>query len=83
MNVVPANVKFWKKEETGAAKCDEKERYCPFDYDKPSTSSVEITAYVLLTYVKLGRINEVMPIVRWVVQQKGAFGGYHSTQASC
>ncbi|XP_077965467.1 CD109 antigen-like isoform X4 [Styela clava] len=79
MSTVKANMKFWEKKTTGMSKCEARKEYCPMDDDKPSTASIETTAYVLLTYVKMGR-EDIMPIVRWLVEQRGAFGGYHSTQ---
>nr|XP_039257926.1 CD109 antigen-like [Styela clava] len=79
MSTVKANMKYWVKKTTGMSKCEARREYCPMDDDKPSTASIETTAYVLLTYVKMGR-EDIMPIVRWLVEQRGAFGGYHSTQ---
>ncbi|XP_039256178.2 CD109 antigen-like isoform X2 [Styela clava] len=79
MSTVKENTKFWEKSVVGVSKCEARKERCPFSNDKPSASSIEMTAYILLTYVKMGR-KDVMPIVRWLVEQRGAFGGYQSTQ---
>nr|XP_039256381.1 CD109 antigen-like [Styela clava] len=79
MSTVKGNTKFWKKSIIGISKCEARKERCPFSNEKSSASSIEMTAYILLAYVKKGR-KDVMPIVRWLVEQRGAFGGYQSTQ---
>jgi len=45
--------------------------------------SVEMTAYVLLSLVKLGDVNDLLKarsIVRWLSMQRNSEGGFVSTQ---
>ena len=44
---------------------------------------VEMTAYVLLSLVKLGDVNDLLKarsIVRWLSKQRNSEGGFVSTQ---
>ena len=41
---------------------------------------IEITAYAALTLVAKGAVSEIMPIVRWLINQRNAYGGFISTQ---
>ncbi|XP_017795621.1 PREDICTED: murinoglobulin-1-like [Habropoda laboriosa] len=54
------------------------------DKSKPAISlSIEMTAYVILTLVKLGgddNMIEAMKTVRWITKQMNTKGGYTSTQ---
>lgn len=46
------------------------------------TNDVEITSYVLLTLFETGKttVDEVLPIIRWLVAQRNSYGGFSSTQ---
>lgn len=53
-------------------------------YHRPSSADVEMTSYVLMTYLKVYSrsdiIAEGLPISRWLVQRRNARGGFGSTQ---
>lgn len=48
---------------------------------KPTAEStmVEIAAYAILSYVKLKRSTEALPIVKWLVSRRNSGGGFSST----
>lgn len=53
------------------------------DKSKPSIGlSIEMTAYVILTLLKLGEENlsEALKAVRWISKQRNSEGGFTSTQ---
>uniref|UniRef100_A0A8C4QQE4 Uncharacterized protein n=1 Tax=Eptatretus burgeri TaxID=7764 RepID=A0A8C4QQE4_EPTBU len=45
-----------------------------------SASSIETAAYALLAHLKLGLIEEGLPIMNWLSQQRSHLGGFVSTQ---
>ncbi|XP_017476754.1 PREDICTED: CD109 antigen-like isoform X2 [Rhagoletis zephyria] len=47
-----------------------------------SSSDVEITSYVLLTLFESGKatVDDVLPVIRWLVAQRNSYGGFASTQ---
>ncbi|KAJ6642136.1 CD109 antigen [Pseudolycoriella hygida] len=45
-----------------------------------SSVNVEITSYVLLSYLKAGRIFDAASIAKWLLSQQSSYGGYASTQ---
>ncbi|VBB29465.1 unnamed protein product, partial [Acanthocheilonema viteae] len=47
---------------------------------QPKPVDVEMTAYVLLTYVLRDDIDKAHPVVRWLTSQRNAYGGFSSTQ---
>lgn len=49
-------------------------------YHGPPSGDIEMTAYALLTYIKMGDIPGAARIAKWMTHQRGAFGGYGSTQ---
>uniref|UniRef100_A0A5S6Q9T9 Uncharacterized protein n=1 Tax=Trichuris muris TaxID=70415 RepID=A0A5S6Q9T9_TRIMR len=49
-------------------------------YDKPPSTDVETTAYALLTYLLRNQVDVAFPIVRWLVHNRNALGGFSSTQ---
>lgn len=51
---------------------------------RPVSADVETTAYALLTTLLLteNKIDEGLPIVRWLSSQRNAYGGFGSTQVS-
>ena len=47
------------------------------------SAEIEMTSYslmALLTKDRYAPLNSVMPIVRWLTQQRNAYGGFTSTQ---
>lgn len=50
----------------------------------PSSADVEMTSYVLMTYMVLYSTSEVvvqgLPVSRWLVQRRNSRGGFGSTQ---
>lgn len=49
-------------------------------YKKPNTINVEITAYGLLALLHAGLYAEVLPIIKWLLNQRNELGGFQSTQ---
>eukprot|EP00051_Salpingoeca_urceolata_P027040 m.479780 g.479780 ORF g.479780 m.479780 type:complete len:1606 (+) comp21606_c0_seq1:182-4999(+) len=49
-------------------------------YSSLPAKDVEMTAYALLAHVARGRVADAFPIVKWLSNQRSAFGGFHSTQ---
>ncbi|VDO71903.1 unnamed protein product [Onchocerca flexuosa] len=47
---------------------------------QPTPVDVEMTAYVLLTYMLRDDTDKALPLVRWLTSQRNAFGGFSSTQ---
>lgn len=71
------NFKYWS---TGEEPCSSESPsgYC--GYSVARASDIEMTAYVLLTLLKLESTTELMPIVRWIIKQRNGQGGFRSTQ---
>lgn len=46
------------------------------------SSDVEISSYILLTLLDQAKpsIDEVFPIIRWLIAQRNSYGGFSSTQ---
>lgn len=49
-------------------------------YNSPPSVNVEITGYALLAYIKAGRILDGLPVMKWIIAQQSATGGFKSTQ---
>ncbi|XP_077341242.1 CD109 antigen-like [Lithobates pipiens] len=49
-------------------------------YGKPRTTDIETTAYALLSFIEQRRFLDVLPVLKWLTQQKSSLGGYGSTQ---
>uniref|UniRef100_A0A0R3RKU1 A2M domain-containing protein n=1 Tax=Elaeophora elaphi TaxID=1147741 RepID=A0A0R3RKU1_9BILA len=47
---------------------------------QPKPVDVEMTAYVLLTYMIRDDTDKALPLVRWLTSQRNAYGGFSSTQ---
>ncbi|EJD75505.1 A-macroglobulin complement component family protein [Loa loa] len=47
---------------------------------QPRPADVEMTAYVLLTYMIRDDTDKAFPLVRWLTSQRNAYGGFSSTQ---
>lgn len=47
---------------------------------QPRPVDVEMTAYVLLTYMIRDDVDSALPLVRWLTSQRNAYGGFSSTQ---
>uniref|UniRef100_A0A0N4Z9Y7 A2M_recep domain-containing protein n=1 Tax=Parastrongyloides trichosuri TaxID=131310 RepID=A0A0N4Z9Y7_PARTI len=47
---------------------------------QPKPADVEMTAYVLLSYNKLGDTHSASSVVRWLTSQRNSLGGFSSTQ---
>ncbi|XP_011212289.2 CD109 antigen [Bactrocera dorsalis] len=72
------------------AKTEDDRKWWTNKKEKPSnlwwrwafSNDVEITSYVLLTLFETGKttIDEVLPIIRWLVAQRNSYGGFSSTQ---
>ncbi|XP_029452719.1 CD109 antigen-like [Rhinatrema bivittatum] len=64
-----AETKFWSSPTTGLS-----------NYWQPRSSDIETAAYGLLSHFQQNRINEGIPILKWLSQQRSHLGGYSSTQ---
>ena len=40
---------------------------------------VEIASYALMAFVKMGRIIDAVQVMRWLITERKATGGFHST----
>ncbi|XP_069462355.1 CD109 antigen-like [Ambystoma mexicanum] len=60
---------FWSSPAAGLA-----------NYWQPRSSEIETSAYALLACSQQNRINEGIPIMKWLSQQRSQLGGYTSTQ---
>ncbi|XP_073529634.1 CD109 antigen-like [Phyllobates terribilis] len=49
-------------------------------YRQPRTVEIETAAYALLSHYQLGRIEDGIPVMKWLSQQRNHLGGYSSTQ---
>lgn len=47
---------------------------------RPNSVNVEMSAYALLAYIEAGRETDGVPIMKWLVGQRNANGGFLSTQ---
>ena len=45
-----------------------------------TSEDVEISAYVVLTLVKLNKLPEALSVIRWLATQRNSYGGFKSTQ---
>ena len=68
-------MKHWIKEVAEK----KKEEDTPW-YHKPSSVNVEMSAYALQAFLEADRDNEAVPIMKWLVTQRNANGGFASTQ---
>ncbi|XP_077137824.1 CD109 antigen-like [Ranitomeya variabilis] len=50
------------------------------NYWQPRTVDIETAAYALLCHYQLGRIEDGIPVMKWLSLQRNRFGGYSSTQ---
>lgn len=48
--------------------------------ERAPAKDIEATAYVLLTYIAIGRHSDALPIVKWLASQRNAQGGFATTQ---
>ncbi|CAL8395081.1 unnamed protein product [Gadus morhua 'NCC'] len=62
-------VPFWRASEPGLTRSWQ-----------PRTADIEMAAYALLSLHLLGRLEEGIPIMKWLTQQRNHLGGYGSTQ---
>lgn len=49
-------------------------------YNKPNSVNTEMTAYGLLTLIETKPYTEMIPIMRWLLNQRNDQGGFQSTQ---
>ncbi|XP_042565902.1 CD109 antigen [Clupea harengus] len=47
---------------------------------QPRSSDIEMAAYVLLSMRRLARLEQGIPLMKWLSQQRNHLGGYGSTQ---
>lgn len=51
-------------------------------YSLPQSVDVEMTSYVLLTYLKHNLIADAIPVMKWLIKQRNMEGGFASTQVT-
>ena len=49
-------------------------------YSRPTSYGVELASYVLLVYAQQKDLDNALPIAKWLLTQRNAFGGFASTQ---
>ncbi|XP_076646328.1 thioester-containing protein 1 allele R1 isoform X2 [Halictus rubicundus] len=49
-------------------------------YSLPRPVDVEMTSYALLTYLRRNLVTDSIPLMKWLVKQRNAEGGFASTQ---
>ncbi|XP_066290647.1 CD109 antigen-like isoform X3 [Branchiostoma lanceolatum] len=75
-----AGQKYWTKGESATPPpVSDDLMWTPPYHDTPS-ADVEMTAYALLTYLARDNMIEGIPIMKWLSEQRNAYGGYSSTQ---
>ncbi|XP_050479205.1 thioester-containing protein 1 allele R1-like isoform X2 [Bombus huntii] len=52
----------------------------PWYHSLPRSVDVEMTSYTLLTYIRRNLVADSIPIMKWLVKQRNAEGGFASTQ---
>lgn len=52
----------------------------PWYYSLPRPVDVEMTSYTLLTYLERNLVTDSVPLMKWLVKQRNAEGGFASTQ---
>ncbi|XP_077965842.1 CD109 antigen-like [Styela clava] len=79
---VVKNLQFWTTGKSDQKHCGDEGFTCTWtERTKATATDIEITSYVLLTLIKLEyESGKLMPVVRWLTEQRGSFGGYCSTQ---
>ncbi|ODM93569.1 hypothetical protein Ocin01_13117 [Orchesella cincta] len=65
--------KYWEPKKSGM---DDRNPWT----ENPRPIGIEATAYALLTYTKRNLIGDSVPLVRWLLNQRNAEGGFLSTQ---
>ncbi|XP_064467079.1 CD109 antigen-like isoform X2 [Ornithodoros turicata] len=70
------NALYWKDPVEAINRTDKQSDH----FFKPHYKDVEMTAYALLTYVLRRDISNGVNIMRWLISQQNANGGYTSTQ---
>uniref|UniRef100_A0AC35U3G6 A2M_N_2 domain-containing protein n=1 Tax=Rhabditophanes sp. KR3021 TaxID=114890 RepID=A0AC35U3G6_9BILA len=69
---------YWSTTNSTTQKSNDKDTSQYFYQSRPV--DVELTAYALLSYNKVGDKHGAMPISRWLTSQRNALGGFSSTQ---
>ncbi|XP_078607169.1 CD109 antigen-like isoform X4 [Branchiostoma floridae x Branchiostoma japonicum] len=72
--------KYWKKPESTAPPPVSDDLMWTPPYHDPPSADVEMTAYALLTYLARDDMIDGIPIMKWLSEQRNAYGGYSSTQ---
>ncbi|ESO03845.1 hypothetical protein HELRODRAFT_191785 [Helobdella robusta] len=49
-------------------------------YSQAKSYNIEIASYVLMVYAEKKDISKSLPILKWLIKQRNAFGGFSSTQ---
>ena len=49
-------------------------------YSQTSSNDIEMTSYVMMTYVARDDVSSALPIMRWLISKRNDLGGFYSTQ---
>jgi len=49
-------------------------------YSQTSSNDIEMTSYVMMTYVARDDVSSALPIMRWLTSKRNDLGGFYSTQ---
>ncbi|KAG5667286.1 hypothetical protein PVAND_015272 [Polypedilum vanderplanki] len=71
-------VKFWSKEQPKDEENDQ--FYSRWRQNQVNSVNVEMSAYALQALLEAGQESEAVPIMKWLVTQRNANGGFQSTQ---
>nr|AEG67300.1 alpha-2-macroglobulin [Branchiostoma belcheri tsingtauense] len=71
---------YWTKGESATSPPVSDDLMWTPPYHNPPSADVEMTAYALLTYLDRDDLVAGMPIMKWLTEQRNAYGGYSSTQ---
>lgn len=71
--VIDGDMKHWEKP---VPKSDTSNYWS----SQPNSVNVEMSAYALQAFVEASRDSEALPIMKWLVTQRNANGGFQSTQ---
>ncbi|XP_076755631.1 CD109 antigen isoform X1 [Xylocopa sonorina] len=71
--ITKEDIKWWSK----PVAVDDKN---PWYHSLPRSVDVEMTSYALLTYLKRNLVVDSIPVMKWLVRQRNAEGGFASTQ---
>ena len=76
--VVEGGIMYWTHD--GEAQVEPEPYTCGYRCTDTASSAIEMTSYALLTYALRNDTSGGLPVMKWLISQQSAFGGYSSTQ---